>query len=223
MWYQILRSIINTQCRQIVSLYIWTRLPFGCRIMKGYSVSRIKINEARWLFSSRLWPSKPSIIFRGSWGSIENWHEPKAKPPSGNLACPNLTLCSMRNSSDSVFSLDTNHFFLDGTKRRCTFIRISVHIGQSRAILRSQSNRRRRRSCSFVHQVWRHIFVKLSDSMLKMFVKCNDIRLILRFGIGRFTTEEEVDYTAERCILEVNRCRSIYKTRENINSNIGGC
>jgi hypothetical protein len=26
-----------------------------------------------------------------------------------------------------------------------------------------------------------------------------------RFGIGRFTTEEEVDYTAERCILEVNR------------------
>jgi hypothetical protein len=31
-----------------------------------------------------------SSIFGGSWGSIENWLEPKAKPPSGNLACPNL-------------------------------------------------------------------------------------------------------------------------------------
>jgi len=31
-----------------------------------------------------------SIIFRGSWGSIENWLEPKTKPPQENLACPNL-------------------------------------------------------------------------------------------------------------------------------------
>jgi len=31
-----------------------------------------------------------SIIFSGSWGSIENWLEPKIEPPSGNLACPNL-------------------------------------------------------------------------------------------------------------------------------------
>jgi len=31
-----------------------------------------------------------SSIFGGSWGSIENWLEPKIKPPSGNLACPNL-------------------------------------------------------------------------------------------------------------------------------------
>lgn len=31
----------------------------------------------------------------------------------------------------------------------------------------------------------------------------------IRFGIGRFTTEEEVDYTAERCILEVNRLREM--------------
>jgi hypothetical protein len=29
-----------------------------------------------------------SIILGGSWGSIENWLEPKTKPPSGNLACP---------------------------------------------------------------------------------------------------------------------------------------
>jgi len=33
---------------------------------------------------------KPSIVFRGSWGSIENWLEPKTKPPLGNLACSNL-------------------------------------------------------------------------------------------------------------------------------------
>jgi len=26
------------------------------------------------------------FIFGGSWGSIENWLEPKTKPPSGNLA-----------------------------------------------------------------------------------------------------------------------------------------
>jgi hypothetical protein len=32
---------------------------------------------------------KASIIFRGIWGSIENWLEPKTEPPSGNLVCPN--------------------------------------------------------------------------------------------------------------------------------------
>jgi len=32
---------------------------------------------------------KSSIIFGGSWGSIENWLKPKTEPPSGNLACPN--------------------------------------------------------------------------------------------------------------------------------------
>ena len=31
----------------------------------------------------------------------------------------------------------------------------------------------------------------------------------IRFGIGRFTTEEEVDYTAERCIKEVARLREM--------------
>jgi len=30
-----------------------------------------------------------SIIFGGSWGSIENWLDPEAEPPAGNLACPN--------------------------------------------------------------------------------------------------------------------------------------
>jgi len=31
----------------------------------------------------------------------------------------------------------------------------------------------------------------------------------IRFGIGRFTTEQEVDYTAERCIKEVQRLREM--------------
>jgi hypothetical protein len=30
-----------------------------------------------------------SRMFGRSWGSIENWLEPKTKPPLGNLACPN--------------------------------------------------------------------------------------------------------------------------------------
>lgn len=30
-----------------------------------------------------------------------------------------------------------------------------------------------------------------------------------RFGIGRFTTEEEVDYTAEKCIQHVSRLREM--------------
>jgi len=31
-----------------------------------------------------------SSISGGSWGSIENWLEPKTEPPLGNLACPHL-------------------------------------------------------------------------------------------------------------------------------------
>jgi len=38
-----------------------------------------------------IWTSlKLSIVFEGSWGSIENWLEPKIEPPLGILACPNL-------------------------------------------------------------------------------------------------------------------------------------
>jgi len=41
------------------------------------------------IFGSILTTFQSSIIFAGSWGSIENWLEPKTKPPTGNLACPN--------------------------------------------------------------------------------------------------------------------------------------
>jgi len=42
------------------------------------------------LFGSILTTFKLSIVFKGSWGSIENWLEPKTKPPSGNIACQNM-------------------------------------------------------------------------------------------------------------------------------------
>lgn len=32
---------------------------------------------------------------------------------------------------------------------------------------------------------------------------------LIRFGIGRFTTEEEVDYTIEHCVRSVNRLREM--------------
>jgi len=43
------------------------------------------------ILESILTTLKLGIVFRGSWGSIENWLEPETVPPSGNLACPNLT------------------------------------------------------------------------------------------------------------------------------------
>jgi len=42
------------------------------------------------IFGSILITLEPSSIFGGSWGSIENWLEPKTELPSGNLARPNL-------------------------------------------------------------------------------------------------------------------------------------
>jgi len=42
------------------------------------------------VFDSILTNFKSIVIFRGGWGSIENWLQPKTEPPSGNLACPNL-------------------------------------------------------------------------------------------------------------------------------------
>jgi len=42
------------------------------------------------IFGSILTTFELSSIFGGSWGSIENWLEPKIKTPSRNLACQNL-------------------------------------------------------------------------------------------------------------------------------------
>jgi len=41
------------------------------------------------IFGSILATFELSIIFGGSWGSIEFLLEPKTDPPSGNIACPN--------------------------------------------------------------------------------------------------------------------------------------
>jgi len=40
------------------------------------------------IFESISTTFKPSIFFRDSWGSIENWIESKIKPSLVNLACP---------------------------------------------------------------------------------------------------------------------------------------
>jgi len=41
------------------------------------------------IFGSIWTTFESSIIFGDSCGSNENWLEPKTKPPSGDLACPN--------------------------------------------------------------------------------------------------------------------------------------
>jgi len=46
------------------------------------------------IFGSILTTFELSSIFGGSWGRIENCLEPKTKPPSGNIACPNLCMLS---------------------------------------------------------------------------------------------------------------------------------
>jgi len=37
-----------------------------------------------------------NFIFRGSWGSTENWLEPKTKPPSENLIKLSLSKSTLR-------------------------------------------------------------------------------------------------------------------------------
>ncbi len=41
------------------------------------------------IFGLILTTFESSSIFGDSWGSIENWLEPKTEPPLENLACPN--------------------------------------------------------------------------------------------------------------------------------------
>ncbi len=55
-----------------------------CVMDLDYEVRRLII------FGSIFTTFELSIIFGGSWGCIENWVEPKIKPPLENLACPNI-------------------------------------------------------------------------------------------------------------------------------------
>ncbi len=64
-------------------------------------------------FGSILTTFESSNIFGCSWGSIENWLEPKTEPPSGYLACtksvkhfvPIFCLCYLK-----LAFLDSNFF-----------------------------------------------------------------------------------------------------------------
>jgi len=41
------------------------------------------------IFGSILTTFESSSISESSWGSVENWLQPKTEPQSGNLECPN--------------------------------------------------------------------------------------------------------------------------------------
>jgi len=54
------------------------------------SVSRDLGKQSKMIIFGSIWTTfESSSIFGGNWGSIVNWFEPKTKPPSENLACPN--------------------------------------------------------------------------------------------------------------------------------------
>lgn len=55
-------------------------------------------------------------------------------------------------------------------------------------------------------------YITIHSGYLGLFVglNCNAcVCVCVRFGIGRFTTEAEVDYTAEKCITQVSRLREM--------------
>lgn len=47
---------------------------------------------------------------------------------------------------------------------------------------------------------------ELFFSIIFMYITLN---IMYRFGIGRFTTEEEIEYTVERCIFHAKRLREM--------------
>jgi len=63
----------------------FSRSPIVDRSYMRLSVSRINIKRDKMIIlGSMLTTFELSSIFGGSWGSIENWLEPKIEPPSGN-------------------------------------------------------------------------------------------------------------------------------------------
>jgi len=65
----------------------------GCQYpVKKYRVChRFRSTKQDDYFGSILTTFESSSIYGGSLGIIENWFETKTKPPSVNLACPNLS------------------------------------------------------------------------------------------------------------------------------------
>jgi len=65
--------------------FMWLKNTVYCRVCNGFRLT--KRDDYFW---ADLTTFKLSLIFWGSWGSIENWHEPETEPPLGNLAWPNV-------------------------------------------------------------------------------------------------------------------------------------
>lgn len=53
------------------------------------------------------------------------------------------------------------------------------------------------------------LFTAPAASLCALIQVCVFVCGCARFGIGRFTTEEEVDYTADKCIQQVSRLREM--------------
>jgi len=75
------------------------------------SESRILINKARWLFKVDFDHFKLSIIFRGSWSSIENWLKHKTFATIGKFGLPKSVKRSVswNKSTNSELNLSSSN------------------------------------------------------------------------------------------------------------------
>lgn len=62
-------------------------------------------------------------------------------------------------------------------------------------------------------RIWHTVPLGMKNSniltILNFYLDLINHHLICRFGIGRFTTKEEIEYTADKCIRHVQRLREM--------------
>jgi hypothetical protein len=66
------------------SLALFWRKNIGTKAARTEGVKDLDLQSELLIFESILTTFKLRIIHRGSWGSIENWLDPKTEQPSGN-------------------------------------------------------------------------------------------------------------------------------------------
>jgi len=104
--YQLTGLILISSNYSTKRLGFWLLVP----VLTTECVTDLDLRSKLLVFKSILTPFEPSIIFWCTWGSFENWLEPKTKPPSGNLACPNLWNAQYQNQPQPKFVLiKSNH------------------------------------------------------------------------------------------------------------------